>query len=83
MTAKLLDGKRVAREIREEVGENAKPLIERGIVPCLAAVLVGDNQASQLYVRSKVKACEEAGLGVGDGHPASIDEARDAGGEAG
>ena len=63
MTAKLLDGKRVAREIRDEVGENAKLLIERGIVPCLAAVLVGDNQASQLYVRSKVKACEEAGLG--------------------
>lgn len=63
MTAKLLDGKRVAREIREEVGGNAKPLIERGIVPFLAAVLVGDDQASQLYVRSKVKACEEAGLG--------------------
>jgi methylenetetrahydrofolate dehydrogenase (NADP+)/methenyltetrahydrofolate cyclohydrolase len=62
VTAKLLDGKRVAQEIRAEVKEKAKPLVERGIVPCLAAVLVGDDPASQLYVRSKVKACEEAGL---------------------
>lgn len=62
MTARVLDGKRVAQEIRDEVKENAKPLIDKGIVPGLAAVLVGDNPASQLYVRSKTKACEEAGL---------------------
>ncbi len=62
MTARILDGKRVAREIRNEVKERAKPLIARGVVPGLAAVLVGDDPASQLYVRSKTKACEEAGL---------------------
>ena len=62
MTAKILDGKRVAQEIRNEVKERAKPLIARGVVPGLAAVLVGDDPASQLYVRSKTKACEEAGL---------------------
>jgi len=62
VTARILDGKRVAREIRNEVKERAKPLIARGVVPGLAAVLVGDDPASQLYVRSKTKACEEAGL---------------------
>ncbi len=62
MTAKILDGKRVAQEIRNEVKERAKPLIGRGVVPGLAAVLVGDDPASQLYVRSKTRACDEAGL---------------------
>jgi methylenetetrahydrofolate dehydrogenase (NADP+)/methenyltetrahydrofolate cyclohydrolase len=62
MTARILDGKRVAQEIREEVKEKAKPLAARGIVPCLAAVLVGDDPASKLYVESKTKACAEAGL---------------------
>jgi 5,10-methylene-tetrahydrofolate dehydrogenase/methenyl tetrahydrofolate cyclohydrolase len=62
LTAKILDGKRVAQEIRNEVKERAKPLIARGVVPGLAAVLVGDDPASRLYVRSKTKACEEAGL---------------------
>jgi len=57
-----LDGKRVALEIREEVKENAKPWVERGIVPGLAAVLVGEDPASRLYVNSKTKATEEAGL---------------------
>ncbi|HJS73816.1 MAG TPA: tetrahydrofolate dehydrogenase/cyclohydrolase catalytic domain-containing protein, partial [Vicinamibacteria bacterium] len=62
MTAKILDGKRVAQEIRNEVKERAKPLIARGVVPGLAAVLVGEDPASQLYVRSKTRACDEAGL---------------------
>ncbi len=62
MTARILDGKRVALDIRAEVKEKAKPLVARGVVPGLAAVLVGDDPASQLYVRSKTKACEEAGL---------------------
>lgn len=62
MTARILDGKRVALEIRAEVKEKAKPLVARGVVPGLAAVLVGDDPASQLYVRSKTKACDEAGL---------------------
>jgi methylenetetrahydrofolate dehydrogenase (NADP+)/methenyltetrahydrofolate cyclohydrolase len=62
MTARILDGKRVAQEIRDEVKEKAKPLAARGIVPCLAAVLVGDDPASKLYVESKTRACAEAGL---------------------
>jgi methylenetetrahydrofolate dehydrogenase (NADP+)/methenyltetrahydrofolate cyclohydrolase len=62
VTAKILDGKKVAQEIRDEVKERARPLVARGVVPGLAAVLVGDDPASRLYVRSKTKACEEAGL---------------------
>ena len=62
MTARLLDGKSVALQIREEVKDNARNLIEKGVVPGLAAVLVGDNPASQLYVNSKAKACQQAGL---------------------
>jgi methylenetetrahydrofolate dehydrogenase (NADP+) / methenyltetrahydrofolate cyclohydrolase len=62
VTARILDGKRVALEIRAEVKEKAKPLVARGVVPGLAAVLVGDDPASKLYVRSKTKACDEAGL---------------------
>lgn len=62
MTARILDGKRVAQEIRNEVKEKAKLLVARGVVPGLAAVLVGDDPASKLYVGSKTKACSEAGL---------------------
>ena len=51
MTAKVLDGKRVAQEIRDEVKEKAAVLAKEGIVPGLAAVLVGEDPASQLYVR--------------------------------
>jgi methylenetetrahydrofolate dehydrogenase (NADP+)/methenyltetrahydrofolate cyclohydrolase len=62
LTARILDGKLVAQQIRNEVRERAKPLIARGIVPGLAAVLVGDDPASKIYVGSKTKACAEAGL---------------------
>lgn len=62
MTARLLDGKRVAQDIRDEVKENAKPLIAKGVTPGLAAVLVGADAASKLYVGSKTKASAEAGL---------------------
>jgi methylenetetrahydrofolate dehydrogenase (NADP+)/methenyltetrahydrofolate cyclohydrolase len=62
LTARILDGKQVAQRIRDEVRERAKPLVARGIVPGLAAVLVGDDPASKIYVGSKTKACAEAGL---------------------
>ncbi len=62
MTARILDGKRVAQEIRDEIKENAKPLVAKGVVPGLAAVLVGEDAASKLYVGSKTKASVEAGL---------------------
>lgn len=62
MTARVLDGKVLARQIRDEVTVEAKELIARGIRPGLAVVLVGEDPASQVYVRSKGKACEEAGM---------------------
>jgi len=61
--ARLLDGKAAAAAIRAEVGSEVRSMIARGApAPCLAAVLVGDNPASRIYVRNKVKACQEAGI---------------------
>lgn len=64
MTAPLiLDGKKLAAQVRKEVAEKAAKLKEKhGIVPGLAAVLVGDDPASQVYVKNKRQACTEAGL---------------------
>ena len=60
MAATLIDGKAIAASIRAEVKtETAALLTRQGIVPGLAFILVGDNPASQVYVRSKGKACEE------------------------
>lgn len=60
--SRILDGTAIAAEIKAEVAEEVKRLAERGIRPGLAAVLVGHNPASELYVRSKVKTCGELGL---------------------
>ena len=61
--AQIIDGKEVSQHIRKEVANEVLKLKEeRGITPGLAAVLVGDNPASQIYVRNKRKACEEAGI---------------------
>lgn len=62
MTARRLDGAALAKEIRSEVAVQAAELRARGIVPGLAVVLVGEDPASQVYVRSKGRACEEAGM---------------------
>ena len=62
MTAKILDGKKIAAEIRASVKEETQLLKERGIVPGLAVVLVGDNPASKVYVGQKEKGCLEAGF---------------------
>jgi methylenetetrahydrofolate dehydrogenase (NADP+) / methenyltetrahydrofolate cyclohydrolase len=62
VTARLLDGAALGRTIRTEVAADVAMLRGRGIVPGLAVVLVGDNPASHFYVRSKGKACEEAGM---------------------
>lgn len=63
MTAQILDGKRVASEIREEVGQSVAAMTAEGMQsPCLAAVLVGEDPASQVYVRNKARACEKAGI---------------------
>jgi methylenetetrahydrofolate dehydrogenase (NADP+)/methenyltetrahydrofolate cyclohydrolase len=63
MTADLLDGKRVAGEIREEVAEDVRQFVlAGGKKPCLTAVLVGEDPASQVYVRNKGRACVKAGI---------------------
>jgi len=62
MTAQLIDGNALSKQLRGEVAQRAAALTARGLKPGLAVVLVGDNPASQVYVRNKVKACEEAGL---------------------
>jgi methylenetetrahydrofolate dehydrogenase (NADP+)/methenyltetrahydrofolate cyclohydrolase len=63
MSATIIDGKAIAGQIRSEVKRDAARLkAERGITPGLAFILVGENPASQVYVRSKGKACEEMGF---------------------
>ena len=63
MTAVILDGKALAEQIRAEITDEAAAFIaSSAVVPCLAAVLVGENPASQTYVRNKQKACAKAGM---------------------
>ncbi|WP_447915596.1 bifunctional methylenetetrahydrofolate dehydrogenase/methenyltetrahydrofolate cyclohydrolase FolD [Delftia acidovorans] len=62
MTAQLIDGNALSRQLRAEVAQRATALKARGTTPGLAVVLVGVNPASQVYVRNKVKACEDAGF---------------------
>ncbi|HET9821433.1 MAG TPA: bifunctional methylenetetrahydrofolate dehydrogenase/methenyltetrahydrofolate cyclohydrolase FolD [Burkholderiaceae bacterium] len=62
MTAQLIDGAAIARQVRAEAATRAAALTARGRRPGLAVVLVGDDAASAVYVRNKVKACEEAGF---------------------
>ena len=62
MTAQLIDGNALSKQLRAQVAIDTAALKAQGLTPGLAVVLVGDNPASQVYVRNKVKACEEAGL---------------------
>ncbi|AVP57993.1 bifunctional methylenetetrahydrofolate dehydrogenase/methenyltetrahydrofolate cyclohydrolase FolD [Pulveribacter suum] len=62
MTAQLIDGNALSRQLRGEVRSRTAALASRGITPGLAVVLVGDNPASQVYVRNKVLACEDVGF---------------------
>src|SRR6185436_17011114 len=62
MAAKILDGKALAARIRAGLAEEAKGLAARGVQPGLAVVLVGEDPASQIYVRNKTKASAEAGF---------------------
>ena len=65
MTATLLDGKAVAQQIRDELGARVANVRQRlGRPPALAIVLVGDDPASEVYVRNKLKTAEDAGMGV-------------------
>ena len=62
MTARILDGNAIRNQIYAELGDEIASLQQAGVRPGLAAVLVGDNPASQLYVKSKIAACEKLGL---------------------
>ncbi|HCX82695.1 MAG: bifunctional methylenetetrahydrofolate dehydrogenase/methenyltetrahydrofolate cyclohydrolase [Curvibacter sp. RIFCSPHIGHO2_12_FULL_63_18] len=61
-SAQIIDGNALAAQLRGDVARRTTALKDRGLTPGLAVVLVGDNQASQVYVRNKVKACTDAGL---------------------
>jgi len=76
MTAQLIDGNALSKQLRAEVSARVTALKARGIIPGLAVILVGDNPASQVYVRNKVKACEDTGMhSVLETWPASMTEA--------
>jgi len=74
-TARIIDGAALSQRIRGEVAERAAALASRGVKPGLAVILVGDDPASQVYVRNKVAACEKAGLhSVLERYPATLSE---------
>ena len=76
MTAQLIDGNALSKQLRADVSARVTALKARGITPGLAVILVGDNQASQVYVRNKVKACEDTGMhSVLETWPATMTEA--------
>lgn len=62
MTAKIIDGNAIAKVVRAQWKERVDRLKAKGVVPGLAVIIVGDNPASRVYVRNKVRACAEAGL---------------------
>src|SRR5690242_6854849 len=62
MPATILDGNKIAAEIRAEAADAVKAMSSAGLRPGLAVVLVGNNPASEIYVRGKVKSCEEVGI---------------------
>lgn len=62
MTATIIDGKEIAKKKKQEIANEVENLKAEGIVPGLAVILVGDNQASRTYVNSKQRACKELGM---------------------
>lgn len=75
-TAQIIDGVALSKQLREDVAARTLALKARGLTPGLAVVLVGENPASQVYVRNKVKACTDAGLhSVLEKYDASMTEA--------
>ena len=76
MTAQLIDGKALSQQLRNDVRQGVATLKSQGITPGLAVVLVGDNPASEVYVRNKVKACEDTGMhSVLERHGADMSQA--------
>ena len=76
MTARIIDGKALAAEVRAQVAQRVTALQRRGVQPALAVILVGENPASQTYVRHKGSDCESVGMRfVLDRLPADLSEA--------
>jgi len=76
MTAQLIDGTQLSRQLRADVAARAHALTARGRQPGLAVILVGENPASQVYVRNKVKACQDSGIhSVMEKYAADLSEA--------
>ena len=76
MSAQLIDGNALSRTLRGQVAERAAALAANGTTPGLAVIVVGDNPASAVYVRNKVKACQDSGLhSVLEAYPATLTEA--------
>lgn len=71
MTGTKIDGIEVAQTVKELVKKAVTELKSQGIQPCLATILVGDNQASATYVKNKHKACSEVGIATKDHHPSA------------
>ena len=75
-TAKIIDGNALSAQLRTDVAQRVTALKAKGITPGLAVIMVGDNAASQVYVRNKVKSCTEAGMhSVLERYDASMSEA--------
>src|SRR5690554_2077210 len=63
MKARIINGKEIAQKVRRSIKERVDTLKEqKGIVPGLTVILVGDDPASQIYVRNKARACQEVGI---------------------
>ena len=75
MPAQLLDGNALSKKIRTEIAARSAIVTAKGVRPGLAVIVVGNNPASQVYVRNKVKACEEVGFhSVLESYPSELDE---------
>lgn len=75
MSAQLIDGNALSQQLRTQVSQRVAQLKSKGITPGLAVILVGENPASQVYVRNKVKACEDTGMhSILERYPASMSE---------
>ena len=76
MTAQIIDGVALSKQLRADVAERTLQLKSKGVTPGLAVILVGEDPASQVYVRNKIKACEDCGIkSVFDKYDATLSQA--------
>ncbi len=73
-TARILDGNALSAKLRDQLAQRAAALKAKGVTPCLAVILVGEDPASQVYVRNKVNGCEKTGIrSLKDVYPPDVD----------